>query len=166
MEKVFVEVKLNKISSYVAPSYNPYEGYETRYIYTMRGNDGKVYVWKTTKVLSVNSNTLDCICREDDSACYEGDVLFITGSIKGEDEYKGEKQILLTRVEVKERFEAVPSTEERIADQLSSVRPVDKLLRISYREYKNKYEKCETILNSYDPAYKTILIIVRDYEED
>lgn len=166
MEKVFTQVKLNRISSYMAPSYNPYDGYETRYIYTMNDADGRTYVWKTTKILSVLKNAIDCVFREDDNSCYEGDVLFITGSIKGEEEYKGQKQTVLTRVEVKQRVEAVPSTEEKIAAQMSSIRPTDKLVRMSYREYKNSYNDCETILNSYDPVYKNISVIIRDYKED
>lgn len=42
MARITVEVTMSNIYQYSAPAYG--YGYETRYIYTMQGEDGTVYV--------------------------------------------------------------------------------------------------------------------------
>ena len=162
--KIVAEVKVNRIHSYSAPSYNPYDGYETHYIYDMTSiEDGKNYVWKTTKVMRIHNRNYDCCCRPENTI-YPGDVIRITGNFKANVEYKGNPQVLISRVEVVERMFAEMSPSEKIDAQLASVTPFDKLIEMSYKEYKNKFADCETILNSYNQYNKTIVVIVRDYD--
>ena len=161
--KIFAQVKVNKIHSYIGESYNPYDGYEKYYIYTMKGEDGNTYVWKTTKVMMIHNREMDCATRED-NYINEGDEIDIVGSFKCDSEYKGQPQKVITRVEVQCRTFAAPSEEEIIESQMNSVGPKDKVLVVPYWKFKNEFSDCETVLNSYDPYNKCITIIVRDYD--
>ena len=163
MSKLFLNVKVNNIYSYEAPAYGYNSDYETHYIYNMLGDDGNCYVWKTTKVMRVGSDVRDCTSREDKKV-YPGDHLFLMGTFKCNSEYKGNPQIIINRVQVKERMFAAKTPLEIIEDQINSIRYCDKIKRISYREYKEKYPNNETILDSYDVVNKTIEVIFRDYE--
>lgn len=164
MSKIFTKVKLEKIHSYEAPKYGYSHGSEIHYIYVMKGEDGKTYVWKTAQVMRIFNNN-DCICRPGDNDCYEGDELFIVGTFRGESEFRGQLQTLINRVEVKERFFAGLTPEEKLKKQLASVGPEDKILRVFYGEYKKNYSDCETVMFSYDASDKTIEIIVRNFDK-
>lgn len=162
MGKIFVNVKLEKIHSYMAPGYGYKSGYETHYIYVMKGDDGKTYVWKTSQIMKVANPNFDCIHRHNDNNCYEGDVLYISGNFKCESEFRGQIQTLINRVEVLERSVAGNTPEEKLQIQLNSVKDNDKIVEMSYREYKTKYDGCETVLFSYNSFNKTIKVIIRN----
>ena len=162
--KVFIHARVNKIHSYLAPGYGYNSGYEWHYIYDMEGEDGKTYVWKTTKVMKIIHRNMDCSSRKSNEV-FEGDEIFLVGNFKCESEYKGRPQILINRVEVKERTFAAPSPEEIVESQIASIMPWDKKVIVPYWEYKQKYSDCETIKNSYDEFHKTIAIIIRNYDE-
>ena len=163
MEKVRLNVKVRKIYSYEAPGYGYNKGYETHYIYVMQGEDGKIYVWKTTKVMRILNREFDC-CPREENKIYEGDELHLTAYLKAHSMYKGVPQILVTKVEVIERMIAVLNPEEKLNCQLESIMPWDEVKEVSYKDYKNKYSKCETVLYSYDASNKTIKIIIRNKE--
>lgn len=64
---------------------------ETMYIHTFKDPDGNVLIWKTS------SRSL--------SNLEEGDAVQLTGTVKDHNEYKGEKQTVLTRCKVSRKDE-------------------------------------------------------------
>lgn len=156
-------VEMKGIYSYTAPAYG--YGVETRYIYKMVTDCRNVYVWKTTAIMSVG-----------DSPVNVGDKLVIVGTVKGESEYRGEKQTELTRVKVKERTfrgktweeiqrEREEAKERKAQEQRDSVQGMDIIWTMTYKQYKEHYSDCETITGSFRremgrPA--TIQVIIRE----
>ena len=181
MERITLSVKMDRIIKYEARSYAGW-GFETRYIYKMTDEEGKVYVWKTTSFL--------CEKYEDEegwdidkkgrrwnySSINEGDVVTIKASFKGESDYKGEHQIELTRVVVVERTFKAETPEERAerikaereekkAEQLASLDGGDWIWKkMPYRQYKEHYSDCETVIDSFEYVNQTacVDVIIRE----
>lgn len=179
-----VPVELTGVYQYEAPSFG--YGWETRYIYTMTADDGTVYVWKTTSFMTIQvpytgkpgmhnfedkkGNPVDY------SQINKGDKIVISASVKGEGEYNGQPQTVLTRVSVKERLTKAKTKEEIEAEreaerkakrqeQMNSLGDGDFVWRMPYKQYKEHYSDCETVFGSYEkhdyrPA--TIEVIVRN----
>ena len=182
MARIQLEVKMKGIYSFEAPAYG--YGFETRYIYTMEGQDGTIYVWKTTAVLFAKTQTDSTYdYAEIDSKgrkwvydkIRKDDELIIKATIKGESEYKGQPQTELSRVSLVERTFRAKSDEEiaaerkaeRIAkkqEQLEGIRREDFIWRMPYKQYKEHYSDCETVIDSYekrDYTPGTIEVIIR-----
>ena len=183
MARIQISVEMNNIYSFQAPAYG--YGYETRYIYTMSGEDGKTYVWKTSAFMSVDvpytgepgwhsfedrkGNPVD------HEPINKGDRIVIKATVKGESEYKGQPQTELTRVTVVERSYKAKTREEIEAErqaerqakrqeQLDSIREGDFIWRMPYKQYKEHYSDCETVIDSYekrDYYPGTIEVIIR-----
>lgn len=164
MARVEMRVKLTGTYQYDRQKYAGY-GTETVSIYKMADEANNIYVWKTTSWLSYN-----------DEGINQNAVITITASIKGESEYKGEKQTELTRVKVKEVIE-VGKTWEQIqaerekareakkAEQLASLKGDDFVWRMPYKQYKERYADCETVIDSFNrPRFGTasIEVIIRE----
>lgn len=179
MARITVEVTMNNIYQYSAPAYG--YGYETRYIYTMQGEDGTVYVWKTATWMCINvyegvdqnhANFYDSKgVAYEPQGINKGDKVVITASVKGQGEYKGQPQTELTRVKVVERThnaadELKQKKESRKAEQLDSLQGEDFIWEMPYRQYKEHYSDCETVIDSYNdhngmyPA--SIKVIIRE----
>ena len=92
----------------------------------------------------------------------------LKGSIKGEKEYNGNPQIQLTRCEVLSVLDEGPTPEElherKKIEQKNSITVQDSVIRVSYKEYKEKYNNCETIIDSFErtPNGCFIEVIVRN----
>lgn len=161
MARTEIKVKVINSYGYEAPAFT--YGYETHYIHTFKDEDGKVYVWKTTKSLMIekpytgkkghhnfedrNGNPVEY------SAINKGSVIRIAATVKGESEYKGQPQTVINRVKVLEVIEASLSKEEWIQkkaeEQLASLNENDCVLEMPYRQYKNHYSDCEAVAGSY-----------------
>ncbi len=144
------------------------------YIYKMVDESGSVYVWKTSKYFTIEVET------DTGSFVYEainkGDMIEIEASVKGESEYKGERQTDLSRVKVTARLYKAETPEERkkrIAEEIKataqeqreSLTGNDFIARMSYKNYKEHYSDCETISGSYEDypgAPATIEVIIRE----
>lgn len=164
MARVEMKVKLVGEYQYDRQKFSGY-GYETVSIYKMTDDDGKIYVWKTTGWLVYN-----------DEAINRGSVIIIAASIKGESEYNGEAQTELTRVKVKEVIEMGKSIEQiqaereqareaKKAEQLASLKGEDFIWRMPYKQYKERYADCETVIDSFNrPRFGTasVEVIVRE----
>lgn len=148
MARVEMKVKLVGDYQYDRQKYAGY-GYETVSIYKMTDDDGKVYVWKTTSWLAYNDEVIN-----------RGSVIVIAASIKGESEYNGEAQTELTRVKVKEVIEMGKSIEQiqaereqareaKKAEQLASLKGEDFVWTMPYKQYKERYADCETVIDSF-----------------
>ena len=82
---------------------HPYERYkyrsgyytETAHIYTLADDDGNCYVWKTTALLSARG------ADGDETAAEPGDRVALRATVKAHDEYRGVRQTVLTRAQVK-----------------------------------------------------------------
>lgn len=180
MARIEITVTMKGIYSYEAPAYG--YGYETRYIYNMLGEDGTVYVWKTTAYMGLyvdDKNGHFCNSKgvwQEFYGINKGDVIRITASVKGESEYKGEPQTELTRVKVVERLFAAETYEERqkriaaekaqkAQEQRDSLTGQDFIWRMPYKQYKEHYSDCETVAGSFARNPKsvcTIEVIVRE----
>lgn len=163
--KIQVKVTMQGIYSYEAPAYG--YGTETRYIYNMVAEDGTAYVWKTTVFMGIeipdeNGDFTDRRGRKYSfSKVNKGDRLVIAGSVKGVGEYRGQPQTELARVKVKERtFEAETwemiqarrkaEKEAKAEEQRESLAGKDFIWKMPYRQYKEHYSDCETVVGSYD----------------
>lgn len=177
-----VTVTLNGVYQYTAPAFG--YGYETRNIYTMSSDDGVVYVWKTTAPLNIQvpytgkkgwHNFED---RKGNPIDYEpinkGDRIVISATIKGESEYNWQPQTELTRVSVKERIFKAKTPEEIEAErkaeqeasrqeQLDTLGEGDFVWKMPYKQYKEHYNDCETVVGSFEKTRygSTIQVIVR-----
>lgn len=187
MARIQLSVEMKGIYSFEVPAYG--YGMETRYIYNMVGEDGTVYVWKTSKFWCCPIYGVDTIGHNTDSQgrayvpsrIVKGDKLIITATVKGQEEYKGEQQTLLTRVKLVERVfhaESWEEAQERKAqerkqqkqEQLNSIKGGDMIWRMPYKQYKEHYSDCETVIDSYDNGEKaqsryaeaTVQVIIRE----
>lgn len=179
MARITVEVTMANIYKYEAPAYG--YGYETRYIYTMQDEAGTVYVWKTTSWMCINVyegvNPKTANFFDNKGIAYEkhginkGDKVIITASVKGQGEYKGQTQTELTRVKIVERThdaaeERAQKRESKKEEQLNSLQGEDFVWEMPYRQYKDHYSDCETVIDSYndhDGMYPaSIKVIIRE----
>lgn len=181
--RIEATVTMKGIYSYEAATYTGWST-ETRYIYNMVAEDGTVYVWKTTSYmgLEVEADEERGHIRKANGKWYnfsrinKNDVITIKATVKGEGEYKGQKQTELTRVRVVSRQFAAETYEEmiarkeaekqaRVAAQWASLKDGDRVWRMDYRRYKEHYADCETIEGSYEQKDRrpaTIEVIIRE----
>lgn len=177
-----IEVEVTGVYSYTAKAFA--YGYETKYIYTMKGTDGTIYAWKNTTALF----GYDEITDSDDgyysinakgekvkwNPIHKGDVIIISATVKGEDEYNGQKQTLVNRVKVHGRTFKAKTPEEIEAEkkekkerekreQMDSIKEGDIIQKMSYRQFKEHYNDCETVIDSYEckNGLSTIKVIIR-----
>lgn len=124
-----------------------------KYIYTFKNAEGNTFVWKTGVVIGYDekseNGTVEFI------PVYRGDRIQVVASVKELSEYKGEPQVVLTRVKVKKVLERAltKSEKEQIKreKQLASLKDGDRLWeKMPYRQYKEHYADCETLAGSYE----------------
>lgn len=164
MARAEMKVKLVGDYQYDRHKYAGY-GYETVNIYKMTDDNGTIYVWKTTSWLAYNDETIN-----------RGSVIVIAASVKGKSEYNGEMQTELSRVKVKEVLEMGKSIEQiqaereqareaKKAEQMASLKGEDFVWRMPYKQYKERYADCETVIDSFNrPRFGTasIEVIIRE----
>lgn len=160
--KVSVKVKLVNSYEYLDTSFSYYG--TTKYIYTMKDEAGNVLVWKTTSTLQMgdpnDSDTWEFI--------HVGDTLRIEGKVKSHEEYKGTKQTVLTRCKyelvergvTKEEIEA----QKREAQLATLVGHDFVWKKMPYKQYKEHYSDCETVINSFDyeDGVAVVDVIIRE----
>lgn len=169
MEKFEGVVKfINEYQFYSYYGYRP----TSNYIYKFEDATGKVYVWKTANILMVDGKDLDGATPNEEIFPTKGSIIRIKASVKGNGEYRGEKQTLLTRVKVIEIVHRELTREEKLAlkaeEQISSLEDGDFIWEMPYRQYKSHYADCETVAGSYTVpeeysryAPATISVIIR-----
>lgn len=162
-------------------------GWQTQYmsIYKMVDENGKIYVWNTGSTLAKKvpgngkGHFIDAKGDWDYEHAEKGDTIIIKASVKGESEYKGEQQTELTRCEIVEFVEKAEDLkakkaaekEERKQKQLESITGEDFIWKMPYKQYKEHYADCETVIDSYEDhvdkygfvtAPPTIKVIIRE----
>lgn len=179
MARIEAKVTMKGIYQYDRPAYG--YGTETAYIYTMTGEDGKTYVWKTTTFMTLEVEDERGWVTKANGKTYDyhrinkGDVIRIKATVKGESEYKGEPQTEVARVSVIERLFAAETWEEIQARkkaeaeakkqaQLDSIGENDFVWRMPYKQFKEHYADCETVTGSFDKTngHSTIQVIIRE----
>ena len=116
MARLEITATLTGDYHYTAPAYG--YGYETRYIYTFLGEDGKAYVWKTTTFMVLEYEDAKGWITKANGKTYntakinKGDVIRIKATVKGESEYNGQPQTEINRVTVLERTFRAKTPEE------------------------------------------------------
>lgn len=157
--------------SFERPSFG--YGMETVTIYKITSEDGKVYVWKTTSAMAMEipyQGKVGCHNFEDRKgnpidyvSPNKGDTVTITASIKGESEYKGEKQTKIQRVKV---TEIIRKVKPEVKKQDLTLAEGDEIIEMPYKQYKEHYSDCETVKGSFfrDEATgkSTIKVIIRN----
>ena len=119
----------NKITAVVTVTTEyEYEDYSfsyygtTKRIYTMTDAEGTVYVWKTTGFLQYKTGEKNQYGDDVEIVAHKNDRVEITGTVKGQTEYKGQPQTELTRVKVTKIIEqADAEPEETLEDNLDSI---------------------------------------------
>ena len=76
----------------------------------------------------------------------KGDTVTITASIKGESEYKGEKQTEIQRVKV---TDITRKEKPEVKKQDLTLADGDEIRRMPYKQYKEHYSDCETVNGSF-----------------
>ena len=123
-----------------------------RHIYKFIDEEGNLLVWKTSKVIGIE------YINENNNEAFKfidlGDKIFIRGNVKGHDNFRGEDQVVITRVSVDYIVEQGSMTEEQVTKfkqelQLSKLPKDIEIRTISYREYKGSYNSYETLVDSF-----------------
>lgn len=179
MARINAKVTMKGIYSYEARAFG--YGTETRYIYNMVDENGKVYVWKTACFMCIELK-----CDEHDpfykhtkdgenwytpERINKGDVIEISATIKEESEYKGQPQTVINRVKVLNRIYKAKTWEEikkereaekaqKALDQRNSLSGEDFIWTMPYKQYKEHYADCETIEGSFKREHNVALIDV------
>lgn len=164
MEKFTGTVKL--VGDYTFSSnYGRFYSYNIVHIYRFADKYNNVYVWKTGNVLYKEDMNGDEIIT---TYINKGDIINIKASIKGESDYKGEHQTVLTRVTVTNIVEKALTKEEkeeiRKNEQLNSLGDNDFIWEMPYKQFKEHYSDCETLAGSFisgeygGPALITVII--------
>lgn len=185
-ERIEVEVKVTKVYDYSRRKWTGY-GNELRTIYVFEDNNGNAFkadvlgcLALTKKVketaVDVNGEEYTFTTEKNEHFVNEGDVIVIKCTVKDHKMYKDVEQTVINRVAVKKvlvkaetkaekeaRLKA--EKEAKIEEQLKTLKDGDFIWKMSYKQYKEHYSDCETVIDSYecdDYGYKTIKVIIRE----
>lgn len=179
MARIEITVTVTRIYETSRAAFGGYKS-ESFYIYTFADEAGQVYVWKTTAFAGLESEdpAEGWIIRGDTKYRFDGlnkgDVITIRATVKGQSEYKGQPQTEISRVKVLSRSvrgktyaelqaEREAEREHQKQEQLAGLAPGDWIWhRMPYKQYKDHYADCETVLDSFDRqngnAYVDVII--------
>lgn len=145
-DKIIQELLLiDEIVYGVEPRYYYDDG--VRRIYKFIDEYKNVYIWRTSKHVG--------LVLDEDTFLFAspGDNVVIKGTIKDISNYKGEDQIVLSRCRV-ERIMPNTSSDDELKKikqelQLSKFNGVKEIKTLSYKEYKEEYDKYEPLVDSF-----------------
>lgn len=188
MARVTLTVEMKGIHSFEVPAFG--YGTQMKYIYNMEGEDGTAYVWKTTAFWcfpiyeGIDPDTANFFDAKGKAyfpqRIVKGDKLVITATVKGQSEYKGQPQTELQRVKAVELVSHTKSWSDIQAEkeaekkhmkkeQLESIRENDMVWTMPYKQYKEHYSDCETVIDSFEAPdtragrkVATISVIIRE----
>ena len=149
--KVIKEViLLDAIVYYVDPC-NYYDD-GCRRIYRFIDEDKNIYMWRTSNALGIYY--VNDRGEEEYQFVERGDKITLSGTLKEENEYNGVPQTVHTRCKVKNIIKSKAITEEKSLEirrdlQLAKYEGIYEIRTVSYSEYKNNYNKCETLIDCF-----------------
>lgn len=120
--------------------------YGDMFIHKFEDNNKNIYIWKTSK-------------RD---MPYYGTILKLYGIIKEHNQYKDEEQTALTRCKIEVIKTKAEIDKELANKQMESLNKGDKILYMTYRNYKEHYSDCEAVKGSFRSRDCTIGVIVRE----
>lgn len=158
-----VEADVLVIGEFEYTDYNfSYYG-TTHYIYSFADQEGNVLVWKTSSFMAIG----DVGC-EGWMPIHKGDKIHLKGTVKEHSEYKGTEQTVLQRCKYS-LIEKAPTKEEldeaNRKAQIESLAEGDFIWEMPYKQYKEHYSDCETVIGSFRPRkddVSTIQVIIRN----
>lgn len=126
----------------------------THYIHTFEDFEGNIIVWKSTNPVEyINDGTENPNRKGDCEFIPVGSVVELTGTVKEHGVYKDTEQTAVTRCKFKliERAKtAAEIQQDKIEAQQASIGKNDIIWEMPYRQYKEHYSDCETIIGSFD----------------
>lgn len=166
--RIILDLTLVKVHEYLNKfSYHP----SSAYIYIFKDAEDVMLAWKTTSVIGLDIEKENGIVEF--VPVFRGDKIRVTASIKGEDQYNGDPQVVITRVKVNEIIEKALTKADKIRmkkeEQLASLGEGDFIWQMPYRQYKAHYSDCEILAGSYsdhnakgEMIHPVITVIIRD----
>lgn len=174
--KISLEVTYKKSFDY--QTHYTYYG-ETHYIRIFEDSEGNCIVWNTTSGIVEDKKVLD----KNGIPVFIplNSKIIITATIKEHSEYKGTKQTVVSRPrfkliqlakspwEIQKEKEA--EQERKRQEQYDSIKGNDEIWEMPYKQFKEHYSDCETIIDSYDAhldsrgnptGHPTIKVIIRE----
>lgn len=116
--------------------------------------EGNTIVWKSTNMVEyINDGKENPNRKGDVEFVPKGSLVELTGTVKEHGDYKGIEQTVVTRCKFKlvERAKTDWEIEqEKVEAQKASIGEGDFVWEMPYRQYKEHYSDCETIIGSYD----------------
>ena len=169
MARIEMVVTMTADFTYEAPCYGAPWRNETRHIYKMTGEDGRVFVWKTSSSMGkfVRVPDLKVANFTDKDGCpmvwhkaHKGDIIRIKATEGSTGTYKGEIETEISRVTVLDwifKTETEDEKRARIASEkaaakkalLDSVKDGDEIITMTYARFKKHYADCETVPDSF-----------------
>lgn len=143
-KRIKIAVTFKKSFEYVDYKFSYYG--TTHYIHSFEDAEGNVIVWKTT-------NLVEYIEDGECKFVTEGSVVELTGTVKDHSIYKDTEQTIVNRCKFKliERAKTEWELEqEKVEAQMATIGEGDYIWEMPYRQYKEHYSDCETIIGSYD----------------
>lgn len=146
----------------------------SHYTHLFEDADGNTIVWKSTNPVEyVNDGSEKPNRKGDIEPVIKGSTVEMTGTVKDHSVYKDTEQTVVTRCKFKlvERAKSeYEIRQEKTAEQIASLAEGDWIWEMPYKQYKEHYSDCETVIGSYNShedshgrryADPTIKVIIR-----
>lgn len=139
----------------------------THFTHIFEDLKGNTIVWKST-------NMVETIVDDAYAFIPEGSTVELIGTVKEHDTFKDQEQTVVTRCKFKliERAKTkLEIQEEKAKAQMDSIGEHDLIWEMPYRQYKEHYSDCETVIGSFDNhedshgnchGVPTIKVIIRE----
>lgn len=143
-KRMTIRVTFKKSYEYVDYKFSFYG--TTHFIHTFEDAEGNIIVWKST-------NTVEYVEGDECKFIPTGSTVDLTGTVKEHGMYKDTEQTVVTRCKFKLVERAKTKAEirqEQIEAQQATIGENDFIWEMPYRQYKEHYSDCETIIGSFD----------------
>lgn len=143
-KRLTIQAEFKKSFDYVDYKFSYYG--TTNYIHTFEDSAGNVLVWKTTK-------PVEYIAGDECKRIPKGSIVKLTGTVKEHGMYSDTEQTVITRC----KFEVVELgkserqiQQEKLDAQLQTMAEGDFIREMPYKQYKEHYSDCETVIGSFN----------------
>ena len=143
-KRITIAATYKKRSEYTDYKFSYYG--TTHFIHIFDDAEGNTIVWKST-------NMVEYIDHDEFKFIPEGSKVELTGSVKEHSTYKDADQTVVTRCKFKLIERAKTEYEicqEKAEAQMASIGKNDLVWEMPYRQYKEHYSDCETVIGSFD----------------
>ena len=147
----------------------------THFIHLFEDVEGNTIIWKSTNLVEyINDGSEDPKRKDDLEFVTKGSTVELTGTVKEHGQYKDMEQTVVSRCKFKLVERAKTEDEirqEKIEAQKATLTDKDFIWEMPYRQYKEHYSDCETIIGSFNrhedsrgipQSDPTIKVIIRE----